>query len=219
VIGILIALQINNKKEEINDRVVEQSILLNLKEDFNKNQQEIDVLIFANEKYYRNLNKLIDILKTNPKDTKVKIDDTLSMAAIAAPTFVPTTSTIDVIISTGNIDLIRNEELKTLISRFKREIADLSEDENDVRILANIQLCPLLGQYSDMIEVYQNTYAYTIDRSDMIKMSSFSMILNSNLLGSLIAQRFYYNKIILSELNAVSEMQREILQLINSEID
>nr|WP_262916383.1 DUF6090 family protein [Aestuariivivens sediminis] len=38
VIGILIALQINNKKEEINNRIVEQSILNNLKEDFNKNQ-------------------------------------------------------------------------------------------------------------------------------------------------------------------------------------
>ncbi len=219
VIGILIALQINSKKEELKNRITEQSILNNLNEDFNKNQQEIDVLIFANNKYHRNLNKFIEILKTTPKDTKIKINDTLSMAAIAAPTYIPTTSTIDVIISTGNIDLIKNEELKTLISRFKREVADLSEDENDVRILANIQLCPLLGQNSDLIDVYQNTYAYTIDRSNKIKMSSFSLILNSNLLGSLIAQRFYYNKIILKELIGISEMQKEILQLINSEID
>ena len=219
VIGILIALQINSKKEEINNGKTEQSILNNLKEDFNKNQLEIDVLVFANNKYHRNLNTFIEILKTNPKDIKIKIDDTLSIAAIAAPTYIPTTSTIDVIISTGNIDLIKNEELKTLISRFKREVADLSEDENDVRILANIQLCPLLGQNSDLIDVYQNTYAYTIDRSNKIKMSSFSLILNSNLLGSLIAQRFYYNKIILKELIGISEMQKEILQLINSEID
>ncbi len=219
VIGILIALQINSKKEELKNRITEQSILNNLNEDFNKNQQEIDVLIFANNKYHRNLNKFIEILKTTPKDTKIKINDTLSMAAIAAPTYIPTTSTIDVIISTGNIDLIKNEELKTLISRFKREVSDLSEDENDVRILANIQLCPLLGQNSDLIDVYQNTYAYTIDRSNKIKMSSSSLILNSNLLGSLIAQRFYYNKIILKELISISEMQKEILQLINSEID
>lgn len=219
VIGILIALQINSKKEEINNRIVEQSILNNLKEDFNKNQQEIEVLIFANNKYYRNLNKFIEILKTTPKDIKVKIDDTLSIVAIAAPTYIPTTSTIEVIISTGKIDLIKNEELKTLISRFKREVADLSEDEKDVRILANIQICPLLGQNSDMIDVYQNTYPYTIDRFNKIKLSSSTMILNSNLLGSLIAQRFYYNKMILNELNSISEMQKEILQLINSEID
>jgi len=219
VIGILIALQINSRKEEINNRITEQSILNNLKEDFNKNQQEIDVLVFANNKYHRNLTKFIEILKTNPKDTKIKIDDTLSMAAIAAPTYIPTTSTIDVIISTGNIDLIKNEELKTLISRFKREVADLSEDEDDVRIMANIQICPLLGQDSDLIDVYQNTYAYTIDRSNSIKMSTSSLILNSNLLGSLIAQRFYYNKIILKELIGISEMQKEILKLINSEID
>ena len=219
VIGILIALQINSKKEEINNRITEQSILNNLKEDFNKNQQEIDVLVFANYKYHRNLKKFIEILKTNPKDIKIKIADTLSMAAIAAPTYIPTTSTIDVIISTGNIDLVKNEELKTLISRFKREVADLSEDEKDVRILANIQICPLLGQNSDMIDVYQNTYAYTVDRVNKIKISSSSMILNSNLLGSLIAQRFYYNKMIINELNGISEMQKEILQLINSEID
>jgi hypothetical protein len=219
VIGILIALQINSKKEEINNRKVEQSILNNLKEDFNKNQQEIEVLIFANTKYHRNLNKFIEILKTNPKDTKVKIDDTLSIVAIAAPTYIPTTSTIDVIISTGKIDLIKNEELKILISRFKREVADLSEDEKDVRILANIQICPLLGQNNDMIDVYQNTYAYTVDRFNKIKLSSSSMILNSNLLGSLIAQRFYYNKMIINELKGISEMQKEILQLINGEIN
>ena len=46
VIGILIALQINSKKEELNNRITEQSILNNLKEDFNKNQKEIEVLIF-----------------------------------------------------------------------------------------------------------------------------------------------------------------------------
>ena len=219
VIGILIALQINSKKEEINNRIVEQSILNNLKEDFNKNQQEIEVLIFANNKYHRNLNRFIEILKTTPKDIKVKIDDTLSIVAIAAPTYIPTTSTIDVIISTGKIDLIKNEELKTLISRFKREVADLSEDEKDVRILANIQICPLLGQNSDMIDVYQNTYAYTVDRFNKIKLSSSSMILNSNLLGSLIAQRFYYNKMIINELNSISKMQKDILQLINNEIN
>ena len=219
VIGILIALQINSKKEELNNRITEQSILKNLKEDFNKNQKEIEVLIFANNKYHRNLNAFIEILKTSPKDVKIKIADTLSIVAIAAPTYIPTTSTIDVIISTGKIDLIKNEELKTLISRFKREVSDLSEDEKDVRVLANIQICPLLGQDSDMIDVYQNTYAYTIDRFNKIKLSSSSMILNSNLLGSLIAQRFYYNKMIISELNSISEMQKEILQLINSEID
>ena len=166
VIGILIALQINSKKEEINNRITEQSILNNLNEDFNKNQQEIDVLIFANNKYYHNLEKFIEILKTTPKGTKFNVIDTLAMAAIAAPTYIPTTSTIDVIISTGNIDLIKNEELKNLISQFKREVSDLSEDENDVRILANMQLCPLLGVNSDLINVYQNTYAYTIDRSN-----------------------------------------------------
>ena len=74
VIGILIALQINSKKEEINNRITEQSILTNLKEDFNKNQEEIEVLLFANNKYYRNLNRFIEILKTTPKDIKVKID-------------------------------------------------------------------------------------------------------------------------------------------------
>ena len=219
VIGILIALQINSNKEETNNRITEQSILNNLKEDFNKNQQEIDVLIFANNKYYRNLNTFIEILKTSPKDIKVKIPDTLSIVAIAAPTYIPTTSTIDVIISTGKIDLIKNEELKTLISRFKREVADLSEDEKDVRILANIQISPLLGQDSDMIDVYQNTYAYTVDRFNEIKLNSSSMILNSNLLGSLISQRFYYNKMIINELNGISKMQTDILQLINDEIN
>ena len=218
VIGILIALQINNWKEEKKFRIVEQSILNNLKEDFNKNQQEIEVLIFANNKYHRNLNKFIEILKSSRKETNIQISDTLTMAAISAPTYIPTTSTIDVIISTGNIDLIKNEELKMLISRFKREVADLSEDEYDVRTMANIQLAPLLSTENDLIDEYENTYAYTIDRDNKVKINSSSLVNNSNLLSTYIAQRLYYNKMILSQLNGVYEMQKEILELINNEI-
>jgi hypothetical protein len=218
VFGILIALQINNWKEEKKYRIVEQSILNNLKEDFIKNQQEIEVLIFANNKYHRNLNKFIEILKSSPKKTNIQIPDTLTMVAIAAPTYIPTTSTIDVIISTGNIDLIKNEELKTLISRFKRELADLSEDEYDVRTMANIQLAPLLSTENDLIDEYENTYAYTIDRDNKVKINASSLVKNSNLLSTYIAQRLYYNKMILSQLNGVYEMQKEILKLINNEI-
>ena len=219
VIGILIALQVNSRKEETNNRVIEKSILNNLKEDFNKNQQEIEVLIFANKKYHRNLDKLLEILKETPKDTKTNINDTLIIAAIAAPTYIPTTSTIEVIISTGNIDLIKNETLKTLISRFKREVSDLNEDEYDVRILANIQLCPLFGQNSDLVNVYQNAYAYTVDNSNKVRLNSSSLVLNSNLLTALIVQRFYYNKMILNELVEISKMQKEIIKLIKIEIN
>ena len=218
VIGILIALQINTWKEEKNQRGVEQSILKNLKEDFNKNQEEVEVLIFANKKYLRNLNKFVDIIKSSPKEQNISIADTLAMAAIAAPTYIPTTSTIDVIISTGNIDLLKNEELKTLISRFKREVADLSEDEYDVREMANVQLAPLLSQEDDLINEYENTYAYTIDRDNKIKINTSSLVNNSNLLGTYIAQRLYYNKMILSQLNGIYEMQKQILQMINNEI-
>jgi len=218
VIGILIALQINNWNKARNSRIVEQSILKNLKDDFHKNQQEIEVLIFANIKYERNLKKFIEILKISPKRKKIKIADTLTMAAIAAPTYIPTTSTIDVIISTGNIDLIKNEELKTLISRFKREIADLSEDEIDVREIANTQLAPLLGQEDDLINEYENTYAYTIDRENKIKINSSSIIKNTNILSTYIALRLYYNKMILSQLKGIYEMQKNILDIINKEI-
>ncbi|WP_456439718.1 DUF6090 family protein [Psychroserpens sp.] len=218
VIGILIALQINSWKEEKNYRIVEQSILTNLKEDFIKNQQEIEVLIFANKKYYRNLNRFIEILKSSAKETTIQIPDTLAMAAIAAPTYIPTTSTIDVIVSTGNIDLIKNEILKTAISRFKRELADLNEDEYDVRTMANDQLAPLLSQESDLIIEYENTYAYTIDRDNKVKINTSSPVNNSNLLGTYIAQRFYYNKMILSQLNGIYDMQKEILELVNNEI-
>ena len=218
VIGILIALQINSWKEEKNQRTIEQSILHNLKDDFDKNQQEIEVLIDANIKYHRNLNEFIEILKSSPKEKNIEVADTLAIAAIAAPTYIPTTSTIDVIVSTGNIDLIKNEKLKTYISRFKREVADLSEDEEDVRVMANIQLAPLLGQENDLIDEYQNTYAYTTDRQNEIEIKSTSIVANSNLLSTFIAQRLYYNKMILSQLNGLYGMQKEILQLINNEI-
>jgi hypothetical protein len=43
-----------------------------------------------------------------------------------------------------------NEELKSLISRYDREVTDLTEDELSIRELSNKQLAPLLSEITDI---------------------------------------------------------------------
>ena len=43
-----------------------------------------------------------------------------------------------------------NEELKSLISRYNREVTDLTEDELSIRELSNKQVVPLLGESTDI---------------------------------------------------------------------
>lgn len=43
-----------------------------------------------------------------------------------------------------------NEELKSLISRYNREVTDLTEDELSIRELSNKQLAPLLSENTDI---------------------------------------------------------------------
>ncbi len=43
-----------------------------------------------------------------------------------------------------------NEELKSLISRYNREVTDLTEDELSIRELSNKQLAPLLSEITDI---------------------------------------------------------------------
>ena len=61
VIGILIALQINNLNETRKDRIEEQKILIQLKEEYQDNLQQLDQKIEIRNLLIGNSNKILNI--------------------------------------------------------------------------------------------------------------------------------------------------------------
>jgi hypothetical protein len=117
VIGILIALQINNWNENRKDVLQEQFILENLKTNIKNDIARIDGSIKNLQDDISDFNYCLKVLARKPdvneQEFKNKLTDILNFI-----NFEITTTTFDNIISTGKIELIKNEVLLNSIVNY-----------------------------------------------------------------------------------------------------
>jgi len=125
VIGILIALQVNNWNERRKDRKEEQVLLQNLKEEFTKN---LDQLHSDHAINMGGLEAAHYFLENNMQlKTPRQIDSLVGKLTVYA-TFDASVGYIDQAISSGKLDLIESDKLKIYLSQWSGELNDLKED-------------------------------------------------------------------------------------------
>lgn len=121
VIGILIALQINNWNEESRNSKKEIYILEELQKEFINDSLKLDRFIFLTGMKMRDG---IDVKRTILKKKKLSRDTLIFKTFFNGRVvlFESYTPTYDELVSTGKLDLIKNDELKKLINDYKRDI-------------------------------------------------------------------------------------------------
>jgi hypothetical protein len=117
VIGILVALQIDNWNENKRLRNIEQQYLLALKEEFNYNKIELARVMSLNTKYTDNALKITDHTgPENPGITEKEFED-LAMGAFSSEVhYNPNQGVLDEVISSGKLGIFNNDELKFALS-------------------------------------------------------------------------------------------------------
>ena len=116
VIGILIALQINNWNENQKDRKAENEALINLKLEFDENQNQLDLLIERRKTQEKQCRSYVDLIT----DTTIPI----SQKIIASPpnmntmTWGASNTVLNSLVNTGGIDRIQNDSLKFLLTKW-----------------------------------------------------------------------------------------------------
>ena len=126
VIGILIALQINNWNSLQNDRDIEQSALKNLKTEFEENLEQLRI---DNELNQASLDAAYSLLQSERITYQINRIDSLLGTALNYATFEAGTGVFDEAISSGKMRLIQNDSLKTLLSKWKGKLKEVGEDE------------------------------------------------------------------------------------------
>ena len=161
VIGILIALSINNWNENRKDRNQERELLNQLQSEFQSNLDQLDEKISLRENMISASLTLLDVVDYPEKRNSDSIL-TLIGNTLLAPTFDPI---VNDIISSGRIQYLGNSSLKEKLSRWTSEIVQVTEEE----------------------DVWLN-YRSNIYIPTLLKYSSFRTIINeywqSNLIGS-----------------------------------
>lgn len=132
VIGILIALSINNWNENRKDMNKLKVLTRNLHKEFKTNLEELEI----------DINRLKgkisagNVLKTYIGTEKIEISefkvDSLLFEAFKSPTWNPSTFTLNEVKNSGKLSDIKNTKLKLLLYQWERHYEDILEWQNSL---------------------------------------------------------------------------------------
>ena len=142
VIGILIALQINNWNENRNLLKREQILLISLKTDFNTSKTRLIETMFMQKNMVRKSNALIEIYEGKiPRPINDSIANFIYYGAFSWYRAELLTGAYDSFISNGNSKLIQNEKLNTMLAEYFSILNSGFEDqENSMDLLSNMEV-------------------------------------------------------------------------------
>jgi hypothetical protein len=120
VVGILIALQINNWNELRKERNREEKFLMSLKADLIVDMESLDNIMA-----HRKTKVVCANLLLRPQEIasrrEVQRADSLIANLLGWMRFVPRTNTLDELISTGNLNIIGNDSIKSMLLALKEK--------------------------------------------------------------------------------------------------
>tara|TARA_R110002126_G_scaffold77835_9_gene194098 strand:- start:820 stop:1611 length:792 start_codon:yes stop_codon:yes gene_type:complete len=125
VIGILIALSINNWNESRIDRKLETAILKQLRSEFKSNLKQLDEKIGIRDYM---MNSAIQLL-ANIDNPNIRNVDSIEMHLAKTVPYTTFDPIINDLATSGNLRLIRNDSLKRLLSIWTSEIVQVTEGE------------------------------------------------------------------------------------------
>ena len=126
MIGILLALQVNNWNEKRKDAANELRALIDLKQEFSQNMAVFeDHHQFKNEIYQNWLQFVGKVANRSPQAS----DSPIVPRRIGVRTYNPSRSVINSVLTTGKIDKIENDSLRYFLTDWNDILLDYSEDE------------------------------------------------------------------------------------------
>ncbi|MGS0523860.1 DUF6090 family protein [Zobellia nedashkovskayae] len=133
VIGILIALQINNRNNYNEQRSLEHEYLLSLQAEFETNLNKINTSIEENKQRIESLDYLLTLFNKNMLDTVSSQRISLKFAPIFGSeiNYTPATGVLNDIISSGKLNIIMNKGLRQNLAYFDSSLDFINNQLND----------------------------------------------------------------------------------------
>lgn len=223
VIGILIALQLNTWNENRKDSNEEVKILIALHSDFKVSKERIEETIKIQSKVLHYSQTLISIHERQNKneiayfDTHLDSLDYLISYGTSWYRAEPVTGAYSSLISSGKIDLIRNEDLRHLLAQFIADFESGFEDQETSMQLLNI----LNNETSHFILKITSNHSrkrinYSPRKVDSLQIAE-SFFTNESYFGNLFMKSVLENNR-LTRQKLLLDQTNSILKIINQEL-
>ena len=210
MIGILLALQVNNWNENRKINEQELQLLESLQKEFTYNINELDRSI----KKAQIIQKRCETILKNTgnhemKLSKIESDSLINWGLTNIITYDPSDGILKDIISSGKIQIIKNDKLKNFLSNWNGILNDVKEDEIWAVTERNNIIYPFLYKNSNYTSTTQSSRAnnkiisgFDTDYKAVYKFLEFENLANS--------QRFWNRK---NEMN-YKRLKRRIEEII-----
>lgn len=155
VIGILIAVSINNWNQGRLARIEEKKFLQSIKVDFERTKTYLEELNIRRDESLYNFNELIKVRNSGDFTNELHID-TLFAKATFTPTYNGNSNSIDIVISSGKINLLTSDTLKSRLLAWPSRIENLIERELDAKVVTNKEWVPFAQRYTSVNDWFKN---------------------------------------------------------------
>jgi hypothetical protein len=174
MIGILLALQVNNWNQHRINKQKEKLLLIELHNEFVKNQEQFENVILVHEKALKSTNYMINQFPINPKEIDLDTLFAYTRGWADRYTFNPSQGVIKSLVNSSSFDIISDSELRKLLVSWEDVLADYQEEENIASLTLRSQIASKLldkipfGNFND--ERVDVTYFSSIQFENMFKL-------------------------------------------------
>ena len=213
VIGILIALQINNWNENKKEKRQELKQLIALKLEFKKNIITFDSIT---KHHLENEDATQKLINAKNENYTLETLDSLFFKTIYNYNFDPSRGIYNSLINSGQIELISNELLKYKIAEIQDIVVDYIDDENLVRDYGTKDFIPFIVKSMpyNPLRLYKNRSS----EEKVLHYELFQKMINDRIFIEHLAIISLYRIGVFEEGEKVKKEYQKIIELINQEI-
>ncbi|WP_144374453.1 DUF6090 family protein [Winogradskyella sp. PG-2] len=153
VIGILIALQINNWNQERLFSNEEKIILKNIHTEFSENKIALKLGLEENNQGSNASITLLNLVGQKREFIQQHNLDSLMYVMLETGSFRPSENTISDLLQSGKLQLIRNERLKNLLYKWTRNLKKTDVSFNRAELKIDNELVPYLSKHYSMKDI------------------------------------------------------------------
>ena len=219
MVGILLALQVNNWNELKKERLIEQKLLRALKEEINSNINQIEQGIKLQIGYKKMYVALLEDFANLDRTIDPILLDSLVEGASAPHNIEIQTGVAKSIIATGDIRYLKNDQIVEFVRMFEDKIVLVHQDFERLTNLYVNQLWPLENhRVRRLNRAHVQYYWFEVELPKSAYKTDWDGFFNDIDLENTYALAFYeYTGIIKREENLLNHMNM-VLGLVNAEL-
>jgi len=171
VIGILIAVSINNWNQERQLKNEEKVILKNIHTEFLENKNALKLGLETNNQSCKATITLLNLVGQKRERIQKQNLDSLIYVMLESDSFTPSENTISDLLQSGKLQLLQNDNLKNLLYKWTRNLKKTNVSFNRAEIQMDNELVPYLTDHYSMKDIdmygilkWQNKTLLKIDK-------------------------------------------------------